>query len=390
MYFGIRKYFNIPKYIPIFRYHLKRSLRIISITLPPAFIWRVLFSSRERNKIITGATSSRYFASGTTTSSFPIDTLKVGLMLPDLVKRSNILVESDIHFCYSQSLKEIGIQARSHTVTPTILSESPNLSNEDFVGEKKVDILIVDGNQFYSNNLNGLKMSLEQTKKSGTKVLVDLPDCYATKDGLQQIEFWEKISDVIVYHNPFVKSISSNSKLILWPGFPLPLADYYEEWSMKDNVLLMQGSTHRNRDTYLKAVSKARLPVMSRHHNRAMNAGLPTIYADYIEEIRKSRFVFTNGYLNSRESIIVGRAFETLASGSVLFYESGSKLSHFYSEYEDYIPVLNARDLVEKVSFLMRDQDTALRVANNAWNRTNQLYSPGEFWNCVLSRLQLL
>jgi metallophosphoesterase superfamily enzyme len=112
-------------------------------------------------------------------------------MLPNHVMRSNKLVESDIHFCYSQSLKEIGIYARSHTVTPTILLEKPNLTNEDFVGEKKVDILIVDGNQFYSNNLNGLKMSLEQTKKLGTKVLVDLPDCYASKDGLQQIEFWD-------------------------------------------------------------------------------------------------------------------------------------------------------------------------------------------------------
>jgi hypothetical protein len=304
--------------------------------------------------------------------------------------RSNKLVESDIHFCYSQSLKEIGIQARSHTVTPTILSESPNLPNEDFVGEKKVDILVVDGNQFYSNNLNGLKMSLEQTKKSGTKVLVDLPDCYASKDGLQQIEFWETIADVIVYHNPFVKSISGNSKLILWPGFPLPLAKYYEEWGMKENVLLMQGSTHRNRDIYFKAVSKARLPVISRHHNREINGGLPAIYTDYVEEIRKSRFVFTNGFLNSRESIIVGRAFETLASGGVLLYETGSRLSHFFSEYEDYIPVLNVRDLVEKVDFLMRDQDTALQVANNAWERTNQNYSSREFWNCVLSRLQLL
>ena len=159
---------------------------------------------------------------------------------------------------------------------------------------------------------------------------------------------------------------------------------------MKVDKLLMQGSSHRQRSLYYQGAVKSNLPIVGQHHNRLSVSEVSNTYLEYVEKIKTTKYIFTNGYLNSRESIIVGRAFETLASGSVLLYEKGSKLSTFYDEYSDYLPIHNISDLVEKFNFLIENSDVSSRIASNAKKRTIQLYNSCLFWNLVFSKLEFI
>jgi len=64
-------------------------------------------------------------------------------------------------------------------------------------------------------------------------------------------------------------------------------------------------------------------------HSLQHVSDVPISYAEYIERIKSMKYIFANDYLNSRESIIMGRAFEALALENVVSHERGSKLSLF-------------------------------------------------------------
>jgi spore maturation protein CgeB len=149
----------------------------------------------------------------------------------------------------------------------------------------------------------------------------------------------------------------------------------------------MQGTSHRERSLYFQAAQSAGLPIINQHHDRVKPTLTHYSYLQYIKAIKSSKYVFTNGYLNSRESIVVGRAFETLATGGVLLYERGSKLSMFYQEYSDFVPVHNISDFIEKMNFLLNNSHISHDIGKRASVRTFCSYNSNIFWKIALSKL---
>ena len=374
----------------ILQYLLNKKLREFSIKYPPRFIWRNTFFQVELRKISSSLRLKQidFPLRDSLSPSFP--NLNIQLLFPSAVKRSGVMVESDIYFCYFNTLRDIQMTVNQYDLPKNVTNKSLRNRIKDNLELNPVDIIIQDGNCYYSPNLHVLTNYMQIQRDRGTKIIIDLPDCNITQDGLAQIEFWNKYADLIVYHNPYIPIPKKNSNFLIWPGFPIPLASYEYPWALKKNKLLMQGSTHRQRNSYLQGVRKAKLPVVSQQHNSKTNDQIASHYVQYLENIKSNKFVFTNGYLNSRESIIVGRAFETLASGSVLFYENGSKLSFFYGEYSDFIPIHNLADLIEKFEFLNRHESTAMEIGMNARKRTSQKYNSNLFWSTALSMLNFM
>lgn len=375
----------------IITYHLKQYLRIFLLYFPSKSLWYLLFFKSERRKIVTKIEANGDDPKLLLMEMNLFPPLNIELLLPSSVRRSGIMVESDMYFCYFKTLEEIGINVRQSTLAKLHYQQIEKVNCHDNILKSQIpNILVLDGNLFYSKELNEYINYVRNLRSLGAKILVDLPDCYLTKDGLAQIEFWQKYCDLIVYHNPNIPSHLDDSKFLLWPGFPLPLTHYNYSWELKVDKLLMQGSSHRQRSLYYQGAVKSNLPIVGQHHNRLSVSEVSNTYLEYVEKIKTTKYIFTNGYLNSRESIIVGRAFETLASGSVLLYEKGSKLSTFYDEYSDYLPIHNISDLVEKFNFLIENSDVSSRIASNAKKRTIQLYNSCLFWNLVFSKLEFI
>lgn len=323
----------------------------------------------------------------TVSVAFVFPRLSVDLLFPSSVKRSGILVESDIYFCYSKTLNDIQLNVNNFDLSNKIRNKIIRNENSNHPTSNTPDLMIQDGNSIYSPDLNLIIEYIEIQRGRGVKLIVDLPDCNVTQDGFQQIEFWSRYADLIVYHNPNVSISGNASKFLLWPGFPIPIDSYEFPWQMKENRLLLQGSRHRQREVFFQGVQRAHLPLVSQHHNLNAFSSISKEYVRYIDIIRSTKYIFTNGYLNSKESIIVGRAFETLASGSVLLYENGSKLSTFYSEYSDFLPIYNIADLIEKFEFLNSNDAMAREIGFNAKKRTEQLYNSRLFWSIALTML---
>jgi len=387
----LRSNFKIAKKWQLLLYYRNFYTRIFLLHFPNRKLWRVSFFKKERWKITNQLKSNDIKYDLVATHSNTLPKLKFKLILPSLVQRSGISVDSDINFCYHKTLEDIQMGLEQSNIRR--ISTTPALSLVQEIKSKTSqtsNVLLLDGNIFYSKAINEISTHIKYLQRLGRKFLVDLPDCYATKDGLEQIEFWKQHADLIVYHNPGISVKQNDSRLLLWPGFPLPLAKYERPWDSKEEVLLLQGSAHRQRNMYLRGVIKANLPVAGHTHSLKDVSNISISYTQYIESIKSKKYVFTNGYLNPKESIIVGRAFEALASGSVLLYEKGSELSYFYTEYKEFIPIYNIADLVEKVKFLMSNPVVALQIASNAKKQTQMSYNSKTFWNIAFSKLNLI
>lgn len=387
----MRSNFKIAKKWQLLLYYRNFYTRIFLLHFPNRKLWRVSFFKKERWKITNQLKSNDIKYDLVATHSNTLPKLKFKLILPSLVQRSGISVDSDINFCYHKTLEDIQMGLEQSNIRR--ISTTPALSLVQEIKSKTSqtsNVLLLDGNIFYSKAINEISTHIKYLQRLGRKFLVDLPDCYATKDGLEQIEFWKQHADLIVYHNPGISVKQNDSRLLLWPGFPLPLAKYERPWDSKEEVLLLQGSAHRQRNMYLRGVIKANLPVAGHTHSLKDVSNISISYTQYIESIKSKKYVFTNGYLNPKESIIVGRAFEALASGSVLLYEKGSELSYFYTEYKEFIPIYNIADLVEKVKFLMSNPVVALQIASNAKKQTQMSYNSKTFWNIAFSKLNLI
>ncbi len=372
-------------------YYRNFYIRIFLLHFPNRKLWRFSFFKKERWKITNQLNLNDIKYDSNITHSYTFPKLKFKLILPSLVQRSGISVDSDINFCYYKTLEDIQMGLEQSNFKKIPITPALGLVQEiNSKTSQASNVLILDGNIFYSKTINEISTHIKYLQRLGRIILVDLPDCYATKDGLEQIEFWKQHADLIVYHNPSISVRQNDSRLLLWPGFPLPLAKYERPWGSKEEALLLQGSAHRQRNMYLRGVKKANLPVAGHTHSLKDVSNISISYTQYIESIKSRKFVFTNGYLNPKESIIVGRAFETLASGSVLLYERGSELSYFYTEYKDFIPIYNIADLVEKVKFLISNPAVALQIASNAKKQTQMSYNSETFWNIALSKLNLI
>jgi spore maturation protein CgeB len=174
---------------------------------------------------------------------------------------------------------------------------------------------------------------------------------------------------------------------MLWPGFPIAYSPYRSKWAKKRVQISFTGTNHRNRSTYRDGAVRAGIEVPDLMHNRNNPNNSIQKYSEYLRPLKFSKFAFSNGYLSSVESIIVGRALESLACGSVLLYEAGSDLNFFFSEYQDFVPILNVPDLIEKVYFLSENDTLAQTIADNGQKKMLSEFSSSNFWELVLRRL---
>jgi len=308
------------------------------------------------------------------------DKLVIGLGVPKFVLRSGIWVESDAFFAYFHSMKDFGGEVTS------LLDEAVPSSNRK-IQRKAIDLLLIDGNQRMERQPLVVQNLLANPLRR-PYTLVDIGDCYFSLDGLEKLEYWLSRADQIVLHNSRAPlSYLKKRSVLLWPFFPLPEKAYSRGSKSVNNKCIVLGSQHRQRHQFINYAKKCGVVIEDFSHSQSSQSRVLKSYKDYINTIRGAQMIFSNGYVNRKESIIVGRAGEAFLAGTALLYEKGSDLSFFFSEYKSFLPVSNVHDFVDKVSFIYKYPEHAMRLTNNALSEFSTRYSSETFWRQITLRM---
>ena len=396
----MQRYLTNTKFVKRLRYFSQRKvisywifyfLRLANLSFFTPTIWKFTFFRIEEKRIRAKLSALQENLDSSFSSKTPskIRTGTVALLIPQYLKRSGVTMESDMHFTFYHSLIEFGIQPYRDVAVrnPSEILDYLKFLNSDTT-KLLPAVIVLDANHFTDPEIRTvLEKEIFPLRRKGVSLLIEVPDCYVTRDGLTDLQYWIINADVVVCHNSRVRQFVDSDKLIIWPGFPLPMTCFPAYKPHQYMRLLIQGSSHRQRNLFASKAKKAGLPVDLKIHSRSMGESTIFGYQEYIKSLGKYWFTFSNGYVNKKESIIVGRALETLAHGNVLLYESKSDLGFFFKEYSEYIPIKNYSDLILKANFLIQNFDFAVAISRNARNAVLSRYTGNHFWEIVFDRI---
>lgn len=380
----------------IAHYLLLLFLRKSRLKFPGIQIWRFvifrIFIRRRFNQVkiesAQNLMNKPLDSSGEKDYEFSSTGRSVGVVMPRYTIRSNRLVESDLYFAYTRSANALDIAIYDlgiHTDYP-----QSKVSKSEDRRHLKPELLIIDGNEPPGFGQNSLDM-LTTFKKSDSYLLVDIPDCYSVRNGKEKVMRWLEFADLVVIHNQRISVTSSMSRrLLVWPGFPIPEKLYFKTWETKSNFLNILGYQHRQRELFVEAAIHSGLPLSGSLHNNRKQKLVIDSYKNYISTLKDSKIHFTNGYISPKESIIVGRAIETLAASSTLLYENGSDLECYLEPYRDFVPIINVPDFVEKSRFLIENEEYAKSIAKSGEMRMKNTHGSPLFWKAVFERLGIV
>ena len=107
----------------------------------------------------------------------------------------------------------------------------------------------------------------------------------------------------------------------------------------------------------------------------------------YARFIRKSKIGINYAYHPIGYWQIKGRAYEVIASKSLLLESVNQSLRQVFTPGYDYIEYFDSVDLVEKINFYLENEQERLKIATQGYNTHCSKYTPKDFWDKVLGRL---
>lgn len=359
--------------------------------MPGVFLWHMFFQLLFKNHFSLVINQDIAKSSKSTNTPFdfdnsrPLQGIEIFLTMPSTAIRSQRKVESDIYYAYSKSAEALGAKVREFDRTPTLASSMrPQITEEN---PDSARLVIIDGNEAPGTG-NSSRSFLNKVRNAVDFVIVDIPDCYESRNGGEKILQWIDYADILIIHNSrFLPSKFDSEKVLFWPGFPFLESNYFSSWNQKETSIQILGYQHRQREMYVYAGLQKNLPIRNSLHNNVKSANMHPKYDDYISELTKSKFHFSNGYISNKESIIVGRVIEAITAGSALLYETGSDIEFVLNPYRHFVPVVNVPDFIEKSLFLIENEDIAESIALEGRRFYINSYGSRRFWITILQRL---
>jgi hypothetical protein len=228
--------------------------------------------------------------------------------------------------------------------------------------------------------------------------VVMLGDVLVTRPG--QVEEWLDKVDLVIHTNPKYgtedrrkeRGWGGLERIMVWPGFP-HLEKTFMKGTDTDKVLrsssiLFSGSPrHRGREIYCDSLRRRDVPTSSSTHYDKSASKIPN-FVEYADRLRHFEAIFANGYKYPQESIVVGKVWEAVLSGTTVLYEDGSWLDEYLEPYVHFVPIKNPADLVVKAKFILSNLEVSREIARLAREEYLKSYGSQEFWKQVISRLE--
>lgn len=109
-------------------------------------------------------------------------------------------------------------------------------------------------------------------------------------------------------------------------------------------------------------------------------------FSIYSQLIRRSKMGinFCKNPMAEGYTQVKGRVFEITASKSLLFEESGSGTSDFFTPGEEYVEFTSVNDLINKINYYSSNSVERDAIALRGHNKFLEKYSPTHFWRKIV------
>ena len=87
--------------------------------------------------------------------------------------------------------------------------------------------------------------------------------------------------------------------------------------------------------------------------------------------------------------VFAGRAFEAIASKSLLIEEKNNSIYKLLRPYRDFIPFDSVKELLIAIDFVKRYPKLTLQISNNAYNHYQNKYHSKFFWKKLFFLISL-
>ena len=261
-------------------------------------------------------------------------------------------------------------------------------SLKDFLLLEKPDIVVFDGNFIPSGRLINREMIREIKSDLGFKLCTIIGDLHDLQPQ-NRLDYWAEVSDLVVIFNSKTRHYANfvnNEKVLVSPLIPFDERCFNASVE-RDIGLGFCGGKGRRRDAFLSFAEQCGLPTTA-HFVDDKKYLTASEFKDFLS---RSRITFSNGFVGTvagiAHSVMTGRIAESILSGSLLVYESGSQIDDYLVPYVHYIPVDNVHDLVHFSRYLLKNEEIRAAMTASAYEYWMENYSSKKFWNCVTQRL---
>ena len=112
-------------------------------------------------------------------------------------------------------------------------------------------------------------------------------------------------------------------------------------------------------------------------------------YIKYLAIYKKSKIVFNTNWVaaDMNKYHCVGRNFEALITGSLLISQECVGLNYFFNEGEDYINFDSLKDLTNKITYYINNDNKRLLIATSGNKKAINLYNNGNYLKSINKNL---
>ena len=84
-----------------------------------------------------------------------------------------------------------------------------------------------------------------------------------------------------------------------------------------------------------------------------------------------------------------GRALESMTFGALLLESKNPQIACLFEDGTDYVSFSSKEDLLEKISFYLKNPEERIRIAENGMRKVIELYNPQVYWEKIFEEMRL-
>lgn len=325
--------------------------------------------------------------------------LQISIVMPRYWPHNDM--ESDLWVQFSSSATCAGhivsqfdtgdISYDDHVKRPMNYGQNLNsgiVALKEFLLSEKPDVVVFDGNFIPHGRSISREVIRDMKSDLGFKLCTIIGDLHDLQPQ-SRLDYWGEVSDLVVVFNTKTRhyvNFDHKEKVLVSPV--IPFDEHCFHWGVEREIGLgFCGGKGRRRDVFLSFAEQCGIPTTT-HFVDDKNYLTDGEFRDFLS---RSRITFSNGFVGTLGglpySVMTGRIAESILSGSLLIYESGSQIDDYLVPYVHYIPVDNIHELVHFCRYLLKNEEIRAGITASAYEYWMENYSSKKFWNCVTQRL---
>lgn len=318
----------------------------------------------------------------------------VAVVMPKYINCIPSSIEHDISYHVLGSALSAGLRAVRIPADRISYGGSEDLPDalaelEAALLQHRPSVVVIDGNFIPNGRTLDVQVLRQLKGKLDFKVVSVIGDCYDYQRH-DFLGYWGQAADLsVIFHRytRYYDRLADKDTVLVAPTVP-----FHEETFRPDQAAAREfdlsyvgSSKSRNRRDFLEAALSRGVHGLVRFHDRQGDHA--TTLSEYASVLKRSKMVFTNGWIDNGEDIITARAGEAILAGACLIHEVGSPINDYLVPFVHYVPVANLAQFVSFCQFLAEDDERREYIAQQGHAFWLENYSSKAFWATVNHKL---